>query len=264
VFSPSNKDWIRPKDYNDTTCVETFLSRFECTANYNGWNATDKAANLKACLTGAAEYLVWNSEDKSYEEMKTKLRHRFGAADQQGKFRLELKYRKRKPSETLQELASEVERLIQLPYPDKDPELLDTLALDCFIDNLDDKKLQNMVRLKEPAILRQALTQAMRLEVMEQCNDGAYESSRRRQGRAINATREESTVLAAETGFATGQHVEVPSGGSGKKKSFDGQKSKQSFQPPSSGGATVEGQQLEQKLQKTSPKGKERKGRVFI
>jgi len=121
--------------------------------------------------------LVWNSEDKSYEEMKRKLRHRFGATDQQGKFRLELKYRKIKLSETLQQLASEVERSIQLAYPGKDPELLDTLPLDCSIDALDDKKLQNMVRLKEPPTMRQDLTQTVLLEVLERGKEGACGSS---------------------------------------------------------------------------------------
>ena len=200
----------------------------------------DKAAHLKTCLTGAAAYLVWNSEVKSYEEMKLKLRHRFGTAGRQEKFRLELKYRRRKPSETLQELASEVERLIQLSCPNKDPGLLDMLVLDCFIDALDDKKLQNMVRMKEPTTLRQALTQAMRLEVLERGKDGAYESSRPRQVRAINMTRE-ATVLATETRLVTGQHLEARLAEMVRRKSFDGQKNKQSSQRFPLEGAAVDG-----------------------
>ena len=97
---PRKKNWIRPKDYDGSTCVETFLSRFECAAKYNGWNALDKSAHLKTCLVGAAEHLVWSAEEDTYDEMKQKLRYGFGAEEQQEKFRLELRYRRRKPTET--------------------------------------------------------------------------------------------------------------------------------------------------------------------
>jgi len=144
--SRRKKNWIRPKDNDGTTCVETFLSRFECAAKYNGWNALNKSAHLKTCLVGAAEHLVWNAEEDIYEDMKQKLRYHFGAKEQQEKFRLELRYRRRKTTETLQELATGVEKLVQLGYPGGDPGLLDILARDGFIDALDDEKLQKKVR----------------------------------------------------------------------------------------------------------------------
>jgi len=125
VFISSKKNWIRPKDYDGTTYVETFLSKFECVAKYNGWNALDKSVHLKTCLVGAAEHLVWNVEEDTYEDMKQKLRYRFGAEEQQEKFLLELRYRRRKTTETLQELATGVEKLINL--------LTLVAILDCWI-----------------------------------------------------------------------------------------------------------------------------------
>jgi len=181
----SSKNWIRPKDYDGTTCVETFLPRFECAAKYNGWNAL--SAHLKTCLVGAAEHLVWNAEEDTYEDMKQKLRYRFGAEEQQEKFRLELRYRRRKTTETLQELATGVEKLVQHAYPDGDPGLLDILARGGFIDALDDEKLQKEVRRQRPTSLRLALTEAMRLEVLERGTRRSHESPRPRQVRAINA-----------------------------------------------------------------------------
>ena len=155
----SLKNWIRPKDYDGTTCVETFLPRFECAAKYNGWNAL--SAHLKTCLVGAAEHLVWNAEEDTYEDMKQKLRYRFGAEEQQEKFRLELRYRRRKTTETLQELATGVEKLVQLAYPGGDTGLLDILARDGFIDALDDQKRQKEVHRQRPTSLRLALTEAI-------------------------------------------------------------------------------------------------------
>jgi len=52
-----------------TTCVETFLVKFDSCAAYNKWDSVDKAAHLKASLTDGASILVWDSSDMTYEEM---------------------------------------------------------------------------------------------------------------------------------------------------------------------------------------------------
>ena len=205
--SRRRKNWIRPKDYDGTTCVETFLSKFECAAKYNGWDVLDKSAHLKTCLVGAAEHLVWNAEEDTYEDMKQKLRYRFVAEEQQEKFRLELRYRRRKTTETLQELATGVEKLVQLAYPGDDPGLLDILARDSFIDALDDEKLQKEVRRQRPTPLRLALTEAMRLEVLERGTRRSHESLRPRQVRAINTEQGEPSACTAKSRPATEQRT---------------------------------------------------------
>jgi len=113
--------------------------------------------------------------------MKQKLRYRFGEEEQQEKFHLELRYLRRKTTETLQELATGVEKLVQLAYPGGDPGLLDILAQDGFIDALEDEKLQKEVRRQRPTSLQLALTKAMRLEVLERGTRRSRESPRPRQ-----------------------------------------------------------------------------------
>jgi len=72
------------------------LIKFENCAKYNQWMDTDKAAHLRASLTGPAGLLLWESEDFSYDQLPEKLRRRYGSREQQEKFRVELRYRKRK------------------------------------------------------------------------------------------------------------------------------------------------------------------------
>jgi len=133
--------------------VEMFLAKFEKAAVYNRWTSADKAAHLPMCLVGPAENLLWNAMEDTYDELVVKLRRRYGTREQQEKFRLELKYRKRKSSETLQELAIVVEKLTKLAYPEANSAMIDALARDAFIDALDDSGLQLRVRENVPPSL---------------------------------------------------------------------------------------------------------------
>jgi len=92
------------------------------------------------------------------------LQRRYGNSQQQEKFRLELKSRRRKPDEDIQSLAQEVERLVHRAYPRAPADLRETLSLDCFIDALD--ALQCRLREREPVTLNEAVATALRLEAI--------------------------------------------------------------------------------------------------
>lgn len=178
---------IKPDKFDGSTCVETFLSKFSSCATYNKWHARDKAAHLKACLTGRAGSLLWQNEEATYEQMVEKLRQRYGSREQQEKFRVELKCRRRGASETLQELAHEVERLVTLAYPEAGQPTKDILARDFFIESLDSHALIYKIKEREPATLNSALTMAMKLEVLQKSCDIEKESQKTRHVRVAQA-----------------------------------------------------------------------------
>ena len=101
----------------------------------NGWSYRDKAIHLKAVLAGAAEGLL-SPHKLNYTALVRRLRDRFGTAEQQEQFRVELKYRRRQPNESLQELSQAIERLVLRAYPKVPPETRDVLATEAFIDSL--------------------------------------------------------------------------------------------------------------------------------
>ena len=82
----------------------------------------------------------------SYEEIAEKLRARHGNREQHEKFRVELKYRRRKVGESQQELSHDIERLATRAYPRVPHDVRDTLARDAFIEALDNRTLSNRVR----------------------------------------------------------------------------------------------------------------------
>jgi len=175
---------IKPKKYDGLACVETFLVKFNAYARYNNWQPADKAAHLMNCLTGPAALLLWDSEDATFDQLSEKLRRRYGSREQQEKFRVELRYCRRRNGESLQELAQDIERLTALAYPAVDRTLLDTLGCDAFIYALDNPALEFKIRKKEPGSLNAALTLSMKLEVLHKAREMQKESAKQKYVRA--------------------------------------------------------------------------------
>ena len=167
----SRHNLIKPDKYDGTTCVETFLVKFRSCCEYNGWRSKDKAAHLKASLTGGAGLLLWESEDATYEQMVEKLRRRYGSRDQQERFRVELKNKKRQQNQSLQELAQEVEKLVMLAYPEAGLSTRNILGRDAFVDSLNNPGFEYKIKEKEPDSLDGALRLAMKLEVLYKSRD---------------------------------------------------------------------------------------------
>ena len=157
---------LKVDKYDGSTCIEAYLIRFESIAEYNEWKEKDKVIHLKAALKGGAENLLWESKGASFEEIVEKLRRRYGSRDLHEKYRVELKYKKRKPEESLQELADEVERLVALANPGDDRKVRDRIAKDAFIDAIGNPGFEMKIREKEPRDFNAALKTAMRLEAL--------------------------------------------------------------------------------------------------
>ena len=170
---------IKPDKFDGSGCIETYVIKFESCARYNGWNEEDKAAYLRAALTGGASMTIWRDATATYSEIVEKLRSRYGSRGQQEKFRLEVRFRKRKHDESLQELAEDIERLIILSYPGADLTIIDVLAKEAFIDALD-PQLQTKIREREPQTMKETVVLALKLEVLHKSTGTQKESARAR------------------------------------------------------------------------------------
>ena len=78
--------------------METFLAEFEEVAKHNEWSVDDKLAHLYCSLVGPAEDRLCSTQATTYAELTERLRQRYGTREQQEKFRLELKFRRKKPT----------------------------------------------------------------------------------------------------------------------------------------------------------------------
>jgi hypothetical protein len=173
------KTAIKVNKYDGSSCIETFLLKFDHIARYNYWQNSDKAGHLAAALTGSAGLILWNLPVPTYEELVSRLRQRYGSTEQREKFRHELRVRRRKRDENLQEMAQDIERLAALAYPDDPQTTRDRLGVEAFIEALNDPELICKIRERKPASLQSALSTAMKLEILHRVRDAAVGRSAR-------------------------------------------------------------------------------------
>ena len=170
--------WMKPDKFDGRGSVETFLAQFDICADYNEWSDTDRPAHVKCSVTGIADQLLWDSgrpSALSYDELREKLRRRFGSDDQQEKFQAELRDRRRRRGEPLAELYQDVRKLMTLAYPGEgNSSLCEQIAKDYFIASLADRDLELKIREREPRDLETAFRHAVRLEAYERAVDGSY------------------------------------------------------------------------------------------
>ena len=185
VSRRKHRQRIKVDKYDGSTCVEVFLTEFKYIADYNDWDDEDRLAHLKAALTGSAKYLVTESEGLTYEDMKEKLRRRYSTREQQERFKVELRSRRRRADESLQALSHDIERLIALAYPGAPPAMRDILGKDAFIDALNNTSLEYKIKEREVPTMAQALTTAMRLEALYKSKRAADELTKPRHIRQV-------------------------------------------------------------------------------
>ena len=101
----------------------------------------------------------------SVKKLIRALKGRFGGANQADKYRIEVKSRRRKAGESLQNLHSDIRRLVALAFPNLDHKARELMACDYFIDALDDPNFALKVRERMPKNLDSALRIALQLEV---------------------------------------------------------------------------------------------------
>ena len=158
---------MQPEKYAGDTCFETFLVQFKNCAEYNCWTPSEKLHYLRWSLSGSAARMLWGTEHLSYDQLVNKLRSQFGSIDQEERYQAELQCCRRKPNESLRELASQIRHLMQLAYPGDRSIMSEHLAKEHFICALDDYELELKVREREPRTLDAAVKFAQRLEVFK-------------------------------------------------------------------------------------------------
>jgi len=109
---------VKLGSYNGTGILENHLAKFVNIAEYYQWTTRDRLFFLKSSLDGPATQLLLELTAGATEaDVIQLLRNRFGCANQQERFRAELRTRRRRPGETVQDLFLDIVRLLSLSYP---------------------------------------------------------------------------------------------------------------------------------------------------
>ncbi|GFX27882.1 uncharacterized protein TNCV_3083051 [Trichonephila clavipes] len=159
--------------YDGKTNWEVYKTQFCIISEANGWNEGVKACQLAASLRGeAAEILqtLSDTERLNLNSLYNALDLRFGQKYSKDYARLQMKTRLQKTGESLQEYASEVERLTNLTFSDHPATVRETISLQYFADGLKEGEVQKAVRMADVQDLKSALLYVLKLEAATQAS----------------------------------------------------------------------------------------------
>ncbi|GFX87022.1 gag-Pol polyprotein [Trichonephila clavipes] len=145
--APYSKPSIKLSTYDGKSSWQVYKTQFSIVADANQWDSQTKACQLAASLRAdAADILQTLPETQrlDFDALVNALELRFGEKCVMDYSRLQLKSRQQKVSETLQELATDVERLSHLAFSDCPTEVREVLALQHFIDGVRDPEIQKL------------------------------------------------------------------------------------------------------------------------
>lgn len=163
-------------------------------AEINNWDDSRKALYLASSLSGNALSVLSElppTEQRNYSLLVEILRNRYGSEKGAEVFRSQLQTRVKNKNETMTELAQSVRKLTRKAYPGAPQHLIDTLALDHFIDAIPDVDMKLRLREARPKDLNAAESLAVRLE--------SYRLAEQQRGSTLRSTeieRKESSDLA--------------------------------------------------------------------
>ncbi|GFX66134.1 hypothetical protein TNCV_4102741 [Trichonephila clavipes] len=169
--APYSKPSIKLSTYDGKSSWQVYKTQFSIVTDANQWDSQTKACQLAVSLRAdAADILQTLPETQrlDFDALVNALELRFEKKCVKDYSRLQLKSRQQKVSETLQELATDVERLSHLAFSDCPTEVREVLALQYFIDGVRDPEIQKALRMADLKDLKGALVFAMKFEAAQQ------------------------------------------------------------------------------------------------
>ncbi|XP_049316559.1 uncharacterized protein LOC125779323 [Bactrocera dorsalis] len=137
----TNNQRLKALTFDGSIPFQIFKLQFEKTAMANNWNTADKVASLFVSLKGpAAEILqtIPDCERDNYEALMSAIERRYGSEHRKQIYQIELQNRGQKMNESLQEFATEIERLAHLANADAPVDYIERVKIQCFINGIRD------------------------------------------------------------------------------------------------------------------------------
>ena len=132
----------------------------------NKWTDKEKGLYLAVSLRGQAQGVFGNLADRSndFTELTKALEDRFAPPNQTELYRVQMKERRQRASESLTELGQDIWRLTNLAYPTAPSDVRETLAKEQLIDALVSSDMRLRIKQARPSSLNMAVRHAVELE----------------------------------------------------------------------------------------------------
>lgn len=191
---------MKPQNFNGEEDLDDYLNHFNLVADLNGWDYKVKSLYLASCLTGDARGLLnelTTVERKDYDKIVDVLNLRFGSLNRAEVYRSELQTRTKRRDESLSEMAQSIKKLTRKAYPSANASVIETLAMDYFIDAIPFKDVRIRLREVSPKTLSEAEEIAVRLESVHVSdrNRNSYERNKVYNVKSIDVKKNEQDKI---------------------------------------------------------------------
>ncbi|GFU49129.1 uncharacterized protein TNCV_573681 [Trichonephila clavipes] len=170
---------VKLSTYDGKTNWEVYKTQFSIISEANGCTEGVKACHLAASLRGEASEILRTLPDSdrlNLNSLYNALDLRFSYKYSKDYARLQMKTRLQKTGESLQEYASEIERLANLAFSDHPATVRETISLQYFVDGMKKGKIQKAVRMADVQDLKSTLLYALKVEATNEasCRDNHF------------------------------------------------------------------------------------------
>jgi hypothetical protein len=184
INSNMSSVFMKPATFDGTGSWIDYKAHFEACSEINNWSYKQKGLYLTVSLRGNAQGIFGNlGNSSSYTELVNALQERFAPPNQTELYRVQLRERRQKATETLSKMAQDIRRLTNLAYPSAPGDVKETLAKEQFIDSLFNSDMRLRIKQARPLNLNDAVRHAVELESFYRAErkhfekQGSYRSS---------------------------------------------------------------------------------------
>ncbi|MCG8047963.1 MAG: RNase H-like domain-containing protein, partial [Candidatus Thiodiazotropha endolucinida] len=185
---------MKPATYDGSISWTNYKAHFEACAQLNQWTEEQKGLYLSVSLRGQAQGVFGNLNAKTtdYKELVRALEDRFSPPNQTELYRVQLRDRHQKATESMAELGQDIRRLTNLAYPNAPSDVKETLAKEQFMDALSNSDMRLRIKQARPSDLNDAVRHAVELEAF-------YRAEKRHQGQVRTTSTDQSAQAEAIT-----------------------------------------------------------------
>ena len=157
---------MKPATFDGSVAWADYKAHFEACAELNGWTKQQKGLYLSVSLRGQAQGVFGNlgTGKHDFDDLVTALEERFAPPNQTELYRVQLRERRQKASESMAELGQDIRRLTNLAYPKAPSDVRETLAKEQFVDSLVNSEMRLKIKQARPVNLNDAVRHAVELE----------------------------------------------------------------------------------------------------
>ena len=147
-----SRSTVKVPNYDGESDIDLYLMQFNDVCEANHWTEKESLLHLRLALSGKA---LECGRGESLADILDSLKARFGISTKKARDRL--KYMRKTPHESVQELGMEISKLINLAYPKLDHIDRNEMAIEVFSKAMDNRALQRHLLARPPMDIPEAV-----------------------------------------------------------------------------------------------------------